>query len=73
MKTVRNILIYLVGCFLAYLIFRHDMKHDTGKYTTSDRAVCLLLSAGSWISVGSGLLVYEAGKLHEYNETPANW
>lgn len=45
------IIIYLVGCVLAYVMYKRDMVKANGEWTKGDRTYGILLSLFSWICV----------------------
>lgn len=59
-----KIIIYLVGCAIAYFALRKSFVGAGVEWTLGDRIICLALSVLSWVAVGAGLIIILIGAIY---------
>lgn len=64
--------IYLSGCIVAYILYRRSFKKEIGEWTRGSRAMMLLMSIPSWLSV-IGIICRAIEEYYIENDTPAKW
>lgn len=66
-----SIIIYLIGVVCSYLVGKHDLKREFGKYTKRDKAVVILISLFSFI--GFFVFLITRPFVSSDSDKPAKW
>ncbi len=73
-KIIIIAIIYILGYVCSYFMIKQTMKSfGSGKWTTSDRRITLLLSTGSWLTVIGTVGTNAILHIETLPDEPANW